>query len=88
MCWSSAAPIDIVARPGAGTGGHTNYSTKATRTSGSGWDAIQQYAKQLEGRHKEHMAAYGGADRLLGAYYAPSSDEFRCVSLKFQLPCT
>ncbi|EIE21472.1 glutamine synthetase [Coccomyxa subellipsoidea C-169] len=61
----------------AGTGGHTNYSTKATRTKGSGWEAIQQYAKLLESRHKEHMAAYGGADRLLGAYYAPSANEFR-----------
>ncbi|KAK9908340.1 hypothetical protein WJX75_006322 [Coccomyxa subellipsoidea] len=60
-----------------GTGGHTNYSTKATRAKGTGWDAIQRYAKLLEARHKEHMAAYGGADRLLGAYYAPSADEFR-----------
>lgn len=64
--------------PLSGTGGHTNYSTKATRTKGTGWDAIQRYAKLLEARHKEHMAAYGGSDRLLGAYYAPSADTFRC----------
>lgn len=79
--WSFAATNGAAGTPGAGTGGHTNYSTKATRTKGSGWEAIQQYAKLLEARHKEHMAAYGGAERLLGAYYAPSSDEFRCVTL-------
>ena len=45
--------------------------------SGSGWDTIQEYAKRLEARHEAHMAAYGGAERLLGAYYAPAANNYR-----------
>ncbi len=30
-----------------GSGGHTNYSNKATRAEGTGWDAIQAQCEKL-----------------------------------------
>lgn len=49
-----------------GAGGHTNYSTKATRTAGTGWQAIQDQIAKLEKRHAVHIAAYGeGNERRL-----------------------
>lgn len=39
-----------------GAGGHTNYSTKATRTEGTGWDAIKEQIAKLEKRHALHIA--------------------------------
>jgi glutamine synthetase len=49
-----------------GAGGHTNYSTKSTRTAGTGWQAIQDQIAKLEKRHAVHIAAYGeGNERRL-----------------------
>lgn len=39
-----------------GAGGHTNYSTKATRQKGTGWDAIKEQISKLEKRHALHIA--------------------------------
>lgn len=39
-----------------GAGGHTNYSTKATRTKGTGWEAIKAQIAKLEKRHAVHIA--------------------------------
>jgi glutamine synthetase len=52
-----------------GAGGHTNYSTKSTRTAGTGWQAIQDQIAKLEKRHAVHIAAYGEGNerRLTGA---------------------
>lgn len=39
-----------------GAGGHTNYSNKATRAKGTGWDSIQEQIQKLEKRHAIHIA--------------------------------
>nr|QKY15333.1 glutamine synthetase (glnA) [Polytomella parva] len=61
-----------------GSGGHTNYSTKATRTEGCGWDAIQEQCKKLEKRHAVHIAAYGEGNerRLTGKHETSSMGDF------------
>ena len=57
-----------------GAGGHTNYSTKATRTEGTGWDAIQAQIAKLEKNHAKHIAAYGeGNERRLTGKHETSS---------------
>jgi glutamine synthetase len=49
-----------------GAGGHTNYSTKATRTAPGGYDVILGHCKKLEKTHALHIAAYGeGNERRL-----------------------
>ena len=42
------SPSNMLTMLCAGAGGHTNYSTKATRTEGTGWDAIQVRAATCE----------------------------------------
>jgi glutamine synthetase len=61
-----------------GSGGHTNYSNKATRTSGTGWAAIQEQCAKLEKRHPVHIAAYGEGNerRLTGAHETSSMNDF------------
>ena len=61
-----------------GAGGHTNFSNKATRTEGTGWDAIQVQCNKLEKRHAVHIAQYGEGNerRLTGAFAAA---RFRCL---------
>ena len=39
-----------------GAGGHTNYSNKATRTPGTGFEAIKDQIKKLEANHGAHIA--------------------------------
>lgn len=49
-----------------GAGGHTNYSTKATRTAPGGYDEIVKHCKKLEKTHALHIAEYGeGNERRL-----------------------
>ena len=52
-----------------GAGGHTNFSSKATRAAETGWQAIQDQIAKLEKRHAVHIAAYGEGNerRLTGA---------------------
>jgi glutamine synthetase len=61
-----------------GAGGHTNYSTKATRAEGTGWDAIQEQIKKLEKNHAKHIAAYGEGNerRLTGKHETSSIHDF------------
>jgi glutamine synthetase len=61
-----------------GAGGHTNYSTKATRADGTGWDAIQEQIKKLEKNHAKHIAAYGEGNerRLTGKHETSSMHDF------------
>ncbi|GAX75146.1 hypothetical protein CEUSTIGMA_g2590.t1 [Chlamydomonas eustigma] len=60
-----------------GSGGHTNYSTKATRAPG-GWDVIQEHCKKLEKRHAVHIAAYGEGNerRLTGKHETSGMNDF------------
>lgn len=61
-----------------GSGGHTNYSTKETRTAPGGWDVIQEHCKKLEARHGVHIAAYGEGNerRLTGKHETSSMSDF------------
>ena len=61
-----------------GAGGHTNFSTKATRAEGTGWDAIQAQIAKLEKRHAIHIASYGEGNerRLTGKHETSSMDSF------------
>jgi glutamine synthetase len=61
-----------------GAGGHTNYSTKATRAAGTGWDAIQEQIAKLEKRHAVHIASYGEGNerRLTGKHETSSMEKF------------
>nr|ADB12589.1 glutamine synthetase II [Pseudochlorella pringsheimii] len=61
-----------------GAGGHTNFSSKATRADGSGWDAIQEQIKKLEKNHAKHIAAYGEGNerRLTGKHETSSMHDF------------
>jgi glutamine synthetase len=53
----------------AGIGGHTNYSTKRTRTAPGGMDEMYRQAELLRSAHSEHMKVYGEGNelRLTGA---------------------
>lgn len=65
-----------------GAGAHTNFSTKATRQSGSGLKAIHDAIELLSKRHREHIQAYdprGGSDnarRLTGRHETADIDTF------------
>lgn len=49
-----------------GAGGHTNYSTKATRTAPGGYDVIVEHCEKLKKTHALHIAEYGeGNERRL-----------------------
>nr|QKR71514.1 glutamine synthetase [Ulva prolifera] len=57
-----------------GAGGHTNYSTKATRTAPGGYDVIVEHCKKLEKTHALHIAEYGeGNERRLTGKHETSS---------------
>mmetsp|Transcript_42432 Transcript_42432/g.127200 ORF Transcript_42432/g.127200 Transcript_42432/m.127200 type:complete len:382 (-) Transcript_42432:290-1435(-) len=61
-----------------GSGGHVNFSTKATRTAPGGWDVIQEHCKKLEKRHAIHIAVYGEGNerRLTGKHETSSMNDF------------
>lgn len=49
-----------------GAGGHTNYSTKATRAAPGGYDVIVEHCEKLKKTHALHIAEYGeGNERRL-----------------------
>src|SRR5262249_2068191 len=62
-----------------GSGLHTNFSTRATRTAGTGLAALGRAVKALGERHPEHIAVYGDglAERLTGLHETSSIHEFR-----------
>lgn len=41
-----------------GAGGHCNYSSKATRTPGTGWTAMKEQIEKLRERHAFHISKY------------------------------
>jgi len=53
-----------------GAGCHTNYSTKATRAAGTGFEAVLAQIEKLKAKHDEHIKVYGegNARRLTGAH--------------------
>lgn len=55
-----------------GAGGHTNFSSNATRKAETGWQAIQDQIAKLEKRHAVHIAAYGEGNerRLTGGWWS------------------
>lgn len=61
-----------------GLGGHTNYSTKGTRTAPGGWTTMQQHFEKLGTRHREHMKVYGPGNerRLVGDWDAADLFDF------------
>lgn len=61
-----------------GAGGHCNYSNKATRTEGTGWEAMKAQIAKLELRHAVHIAGYGEGNerRLTGLHETSSLDDF------------
>ena len=61
-----------------GAGGHTNYSTKGTRTAPGGYDVIVEHCKKLEKTHALHIAAYGEGNerRLTGLHEVLFSPHF------------
>eukprot|EP00803_Ostreobium_quekettii_P010359 evm.model.scf_81.16 EVM.evm.TU.scf_81.16 scf_81:157424-159148(-) len=61
-----------------GAGGHTNYSNKASREEGTGWDAIKVQIEKLEKRHAVHIAGYGEGNerRLTGKHETSSMNDF------------
>lgn len=48
----------------AGSGAHVNFSVNSTRSPGTGMKAIETMIKKLEGKHIEHIAAYGEGNEL------------------------
>tara|TARA_R110000868_G_scaffold15698_13_gene71655 strand:+ start:165 stop:1244 length:1080 start_codon:yes stop_codon:yes gene_type:complete len=61
-----------------GAGKHTNISTRETRDTKTGMDAIQKAIKSLEARHKDHIAVYGSDldMRLTGLHETASIHTF------------
>jgi glutamine synthetase len=62
-----------------GAGMHTNFSTTATRKTGSGLHAINDAIRSLSRNHALHIANYGDGleARLTGLHETCSIDEFR-----------
>ena len=62
-----------------GAGMHTNFSTKDTRNSTSGMEAIHKAISKLEARHQEHIKSYGhGLEfRLTGLHETCHINEFK-----------
>lgn len=60
-----------------GSGGHTNFSTVATRSPG-GLEVIIKSMKRFEERHQEHMMVYGSGnqERMSGLHETSSYDSF------------
>jgi glutamine synthetase len=60
-----------------GAGAHANYSTKSMRANG-GYEVIKKAIKNLELRHKEHIAAYGEGNerRLTGRHETANINTF------------
>ena len=62
-----------------GSGGHTNFSTKAMRdVSAEAMDAIMEGCRKLEAKHEEHMAVYGADNdkRMCGAFETSDPSKF------------
>lgn len=61
-----------------GSGGHTNFSTKATRAEG-GMQTIEEICNKLADRHSLHMAGYGegNRERMTGIHETCGYDQFK-----------
>merc|ERR1712187_692853 len=61
-----------------GSGCHTNYSTKSTRNSSTGWETFLTYCDRLKTFHDQSMKLYGtGNDqRMTGQHETAKFDEF------------
>ena len=62
-----------------GAGMHANFSTKATRTKGTGLDAINEAVKNLEATHMKHIQNYGQGleNRLTGLHETCHISKFK-----------
>lgn len=67
-----------------GAGGHTNYSTKSTRTAPGGYEVIVEHCKKLEKAHALHIAEYGEGNerRLTGKHEARTRAPACAVAVK------
>ena len=72
-----------------GAGGHTNYSTKSTRTAPGGYDVIVEHCKKLEKAHALHIAEYGEGNerRLTGKHEACFPPGLVCAAAFGHLFC-